>query len=78
MKRFTSIICTVVALAISACRTDSGFDSTIVNDSSSITVSLEQTRTSLGVKSDDIYPVYWSEGDRLAVNGVLSEEAQID
>lgn len=78
MKRFTSIICTFVALAISACRTDSGFDSTIVNDSSSITVSLEQTRTSLGVKSDDIYPVYWSEGDRLAVNGVLSEEAQID
>ena len=78
MKRFLSIICTFATLAITACQTDKGFDSTIGNDSNTITVSLEQTRTSLGAKSDGIYPVYWSEGDRLAVNGVLSEEAQID
>ena len=79
MRGSLSIICAIVALAITACQTDKGFDSALGSDSNTITVSLEQTRTSLGSKNDNgIYPVYWSEGDRLAVNGVLSEEAQID
>ena len=39
----------------------------------------ESNRTQLGEKGDDgIYPLYWSEGDCIAVNGEHSHEAQID
>lgn len=31
-----------------------------------------RTRTSLGAKADGVYPVVWSEGDRITVNGVES------
>lgn len=30
------------------------------------------TKTELGEKTDGKYPVLWSEGDRIAVNGVVS------
>ena len=36
-----------------------------------------QSRTSLGSKIGDIYPVYWSEGDQTVVNGTLSEAIEI-
>ena len=36
-----------------------------------------QSRTSLGSKIGDIYPVYWSEGDQIVVNGTLSEAIEI-
>ena len=49
----------------------------VVKESAVLALSLTQTRTSLGEKVGDIYPAYWSEGDRVVVNGVLSEEAQI-
>ena len=45
---------------------------------SSITLSLEQTRTQLGKKAEDVYPLYWSEGDKISVDGVVSEAAIID
>ena len=32
-------------------------------------LSIINTRTSLGGKEGNTYPVYWSEGDRIAVNG---------
>lgn len=41
-------------------------------------LTLPQTRTMLGGKEGDVYPLYWSEGDRILVNGVLSEEVDID
>lgn len=44
----------------------------------SITLSLEQTRTQLGEKVAGVYPLYWSEGDRISVDGVVSESAIID
>ena len=43
-----------------------------------ISISLEPTRTALGEKEGEGYPLYWSEGDRIAINGVASEEAAID
>ena len=45
---------------------------------SSITLSLEQTRTQLGEKAEDVYPLYWSEGDKISVDGVVSESAIIN
>ena len=46
-----------------------------------IVVSLNDTRSkvSLGDRSDTgVYPIYWSDGDKIVVNGVLSEAAVID
>ena len=43
-----------------------------------LTLSINDTRTALGEKQGDTYPVYWSEGDRIAVNGVMSQEAVIN
>ena len=36
------------------------------------------TRTSMGPKSDDEYPMYWSEGDCIAVNGIASSSISIN
>ena len=39
-----------------------------------ITLSLEESRTQLGDKTEaGLYPLYWSEGDAIAVNGVASD-----
>ena len=38
-----------------------------------VSISLEEaTKTQLGEKVDGVYPLYWSEGDAIAVNGVAS------
>ena len=43
-----------------------------------LTISLGKTRTSLGGKVGDKYPVYWSDGDQIVVNGIESNEIVID
>ncbi len=45
---------------------------------SSLTISIPNTRTALGDKADDTYPVSWSEGDCIVANGVKSSKATID
>lgn len=47
-------------------------------DGRSLTVLLAETRTSLGAKEGTTYPVYWSEGDCIAMNGKCSAEAVIN
>ena len=42
-----------------------------------ITISLEDSRTQLGEKADGVYPLYWSVGDVISVNGTTSAEAVI-
>ena len=45
---------------------------------SSISLSLEGSRTQLGEKVDGVYQLLWSEGDKISANGVESAEAVID
>ena len=68
-----------VAFLLIACSTDTT-DSTLgVEDGATVlTLSIDSSRTSLGDKVGDTYPVYWSDGDRIVVNGILSEEAVIN
>ena len=42
-----------------------------------ITLSLEESRTQLGAEANGIYPVSWSEGDVISVNGVPSQSIAI-
>ena len=80
MKLFTRVFAAVVALvALFGCQTDPTVTTPVgAGDGTTISISLEPTRTSLGEKSGETYPLYWSEGDRLAINGIASGEAVID
>ena len=58
-----------------ACATDPIEESTIGvgEGSSTFTISLEESRTQLGERNaDGKYPLYWSEGDQIAINGAAS------
>ena len=74
MKRVT--LCLFALIALLGC-VKGGDDLPSANDTTTIGISLQQTRTSLGEKDGEIYPTYWSEGDKIAVNGEESAEAII-
>ena len=80
MKRYL-LLFVVAILATVGCNPDN-----VVDDNGGVTepkdvelmVSLAQTRTVLGDKgANGIYPLYWSEGDKIVVNGSLSEEVRV-
>ena len=75
MKKFTKIFFAVAALAVGfSCTTDTTEDLSlsIKGGGTELAISLEESRTQLGEKAGDVYPLYWSEGDKIAVNGVAS------
>ena len=79
MKNLTKLFVAVAVLAASfACTTDATNDLGVaVGDQTTITLSLEESRTQLGEKTGTIYPLYWSEGDKISVNGVESDALSI-
>ncbi len=81
MKNLTRVFMAVAALFTVACTTDVTEDLGVQlgeGKGQTITLSLEESRTQLGEKAGDLYPLYWSEGDKIAINGVASVAAQID
>ena len=78
MKNLTKIFLAVaVAMLAFACVTDTTEDLGIAHEGKAVVVaSLEQARTQLGEKADGHYPLYWSEGDAIAVNGIASTTLQ--
>ena len=75
MKKFLFVIAVVALLASCVA---GGADVDCVGGEKSLTISLPTTRTHIGEEANDGYPVYWSEGDRIALNGACSHEAEID
>ena len=77
--RFNKIIAvaTLGLLALS-CATNPIDDINITTSQTSISLSLTESRTALGEKADGIYPLHWSEGDKISANGIESAEAIID
>ena len=76
MKNLSKILILAVALFAFSCANDNIEESSIRLDDQSVTsllISLEQTKTHIGEKSGEAYPLYWSEGDKIAINGVASE-----
>ena len=77
MKAITRFLMAIVALVAVSCTTDAtqDLDVDLGNNGAltEITLSLEESRTQLGEKAGDVYPLYWSEGDQIAVNSVASE-----
>ena len=65
MKIFMAL---VVALVAFSCATDTTEDlgaNVGAAGQTEITLSLEESRTQLGEKAGDLYPVFWSEGDKI-------------
>ena len=77
-KLLKNTVALILALLAVACQGDITTDKTIGGGISSLTISTPATRTYLGTKDSDTYPLYWSEGDRIIVNGILSGEAVIN
>ena len=81
MKNLTKIFLAVVAgMFAFSCVTDATEDLGIKVEGQGVTeltLSLEESRTHLGEKAEGVYPLYWSEGDQIAVNGVVSNEIVI-
>jgi hypothetical protein len=79
MKKFLSLIITTCSLILAGCQTDFTTDIVGVGEGeNSLTISLEDTRVAFGEESNGEYPLYWSEGDRIVVNGTKSNVAKID
>lgn len=79
MKKIFLLLATV-AFAIGCQPDNPSEDSTVTDNTVKLTISLEQTtRTSLGAGDTScIYPTYWSIGDEVVVNGVLSDKVAAD
>lgn len=76
MKNLTRIFVAVAAMVAVSCTTDVTEDLGVqigAIGQTSIAISLEESRTQLGEKADGVYPLYWSTGDQIAVNGVASQ-----
>ncbi|MBE6195418.1 MAG: hypothetical protein E7140_06810, partial [Rikenellaceae bacterium] len=84
MRKLVKIFMTVVAgMMVFSCATDTTDDLGVnlgKGQKTVISVSLEESRTYLGGYDKDAkkYPMYWSAGDKISVNGVESEEAVIN
>ena len=77
MKNLTKIFMAVAALVMAAsCITDPTEDlgaNVGAEGQTVLTLSLEETKTHLGKEVDGYYPLYWSEGDQISVNGAVSD-----
>ena len=80
MKNSNKIIIALLAMMGVACTTD--LENEVAGVAGVTTLSVDiaapETKIALGDKTDDKYPVYWSEGDRISINGYTSEEASIN
>ncbi len=77
MKTLTKIFMAVVAgMFAFSCVQDTTEDLGVKIENqagvSELVLSLEQSRTHLGEKTEGLYPLYWSNGDAISVNGVVS------
>ena len=81
MKKFLSLLLVCGAIFMASCSTDATNDigvDVVGKNVASITLSLEESRTQLGEKAGDLYPLYWGEGDQISINGVASTPLSAD
>ena len=81
MRKLSKLLWAVAALFAYSCATDTTEDFSIGlgnTSETSFTISLEESRTQLGEKVDGLYPLTWSEGDKISINGIESAAAVIN
>ena len=78
MKNLTKIFMAVAALVAFSCTTDTTEDLGVnLGGKTTLTFSLEESRTQLGEKAGSLYPVVWCADDAISVNGVASQSIAI-
>jgi len=83
MKTFTKIFMAVVAGVLTlSCVTDTTEDLGVnLGEGQTTTISIaldDETRTYIDEKNGEEYPMYWSEGDKISINGTESQKAVIN
>ena len=81
MRKLFKVFVSIVAFFACACVADTTEDFGIQvgeNNGTYVTLSLEQSRTQLGEKAGELYPLLWSEGDQISINGVASTALSAD
>ena len=79
MKKTTLLaLLALPVLSLVGCQKEMTADTQLNAGITTVAISLEESRTALGAKNGDTYPTYWSAGDRVAINGLMSEEVNID
>ena len=79
MKRLTLLATLALPLlSLVGCQKEVTTDSELNPGTTTLSISLEESRTALGSKNGDTYPTYWSEGDCIAVNGEKSNAVNIN
>ena len=79
MKKFAKIFVAVAGLFVGfACTTDVTEDLGVnLGGQTTVTLSLEESRTSLGAEVNGLYPVVWSGDDDISINGVKSSSIAV-
>ena len=75
MKHISYISLVVVLLSICGCESAESEVVLPQSGTTTITVGLQQTKTSLGASENGVRKVLWSSGDRIVANGEVSNEA---
>ena len=80
MKKIFRSVAALAVVMFAGCTTDMTDDimAPAAGGSTTITVGFDETKTSLGELVDGTRKVYWSAGDKIAVNGITSAEAVIN
>ena len=81
MKKIYSLIIAVLVLGFVACVNggEEGVNTLPTDITLTVGIADQNTRVQLGDKdANGIYAAYWNEGDKISVNGYISEAAQID
>ena len=79
MKKIFRSVAALAVVLFAGCTTDITDDvvAPSTGGTTTITVGFDETKTSLGELVDGVRKVYWSAGDKIAVNGITSAEAVI-
>ena len=74
MKKYFAIFC-LAALALAGCNREefAPSETPSLTGKTVLTLSIPETKTTMGELSEGKRPVYWANGDKVAVNGVVSE-----
>lgn len=81
MKKIYYLLLVGAVLALVGCTTDVPEEKNApLSDTTTLSVDIAKsaTKVALGDKANGVYAVCWSEGDRISVNGYISEEAEIN
>ena len=83
MKKLYFLVASALVLGCFGCTNEPAEEGVVVTTpadySLEVKIANSQTKVSLGNKGNDgVYPLYWSEGDKIWVNGNISNEAVID